>query len=120
MFIGECEQRITDLRARIPAQQNTIRTRRSEKQRLEGEAQRLRAEADSAAIRGQNGMQLGLGNNSRRLLEEGELEIWKKYVKLITINTAERKMREAMTKDREAKDLERLALEGERNIHRLR
>ena len=28
-------------------------------------------------------------------------------------------MREAMTKDREAKDLERLALEGERNIHRL-
>ena len=79
-FAGECEQRITDLRARIPAQQNTIRTRRSEKQRLEGEAQRLRAEADSAAIRGQNGMQLGLGNNSRRLLEEGELEIWKKYV----------------------------------------
>ena len=28
-------------------------------------------------------------------------------------------MREAMTKDREAKDLERLALDGERNIHRL-
>ena len=28
-------------------------------------------------------------------------------------------MREAMTKDREAKDLETLALEGERNIHRL-
>jgi len=63
---------------------------------------RLRAEADSAAIRGQNGMQLGLGNNSRRLLEE-----------------AERKMREAMAKEREAKDLERLALDGERNIHRL-
>lgn len=52
-------------------------------------------------MRGQSGMQLGLGNNSRRLLEE-----------------AERKMREAMTKDREAKDLERLALDGERNIHR--
>ena len=47
-------------------------TRRSEKQRLEEEAKRLRAEADSAAIRGRDRMQLGLGNNSRRLLEEGE------------------------------------------------
>ena len=28
-------------------------------------------------------------------------------------------MREAMTKEREAKDLEGLALDGERNIHRL-
>ena len=28
-------------------------------------------------------------------------------------------MRESMTKEREAADLERLALEGERNIHRL-
>ena len=72
-FAEECEQRITDVRARIPAQQNTIRTRRSEKQRLEGEAQRLRAEADSAALRGRSGMELGLGNNSRRLLEEGRL-----------------------------------------------
>ena len=73
-FAGECEQRINDLRARIPRQQDTIRNRRSEKQRLEEEVRRLRAEADSAAIRGQNGMQLGMGNNSRRLLEEGELE----------------------------------------------
>ena len=73
-FAGECEQRITDLRARIPRQQDTIRNRRSEKARLEQEVVRLRAEADSAAIRGQNGMQLGMGNNSRRLLEEGELE----------------------------------------------
>ena len=49
-----------------------IRTRRSEKKKLEDEAMRLRAEADSAAIRGQSGMQLhGMGNNSRRLLEEG-------------------------------------------------
>ena len=72
MFSGECEQRITDLRARIPRQQETIRTRRTEKQRLEEEARRLRSEADSAAMRGQSGMQLGLGNNSRRLLEEGK------------------------------------------------
>ena len=62
------------MRARIPRQQDLIRNRRSEKQRLEEEARRLRAEADSAAIRGQSGMQLGLGNNSRRLLEEGELD----------------------------------------------
>ena len=42
MFVGECEQRITDLRARIPRQQETIRNRRAEKQRLEEEAKRLR------------------------------------------------------------------------------
>ena len=74
LFVGECEQRINDVRARIPRQQDLIRTRRSEKQRLEEEARRLRAEADSAAISGQSGMQLGLGNNSRRLLEEGKLD----------------------------------------------
>ena len=102
LFTGECESRITDLRARIPRQQDLNRTRRTEKQRLEEDARRLRAEADSAAIRGQAGMQLGMGNNSRRLLEE-----------------AERKMREAMTKEKEASELERLALDGERNIHRL-
>ena len=72
LFPGECESRITDLRARIPRQQDLIRTRRTEKQRLEEDARRLRAEADSAAIRGQAGMQLGMGNNSRRLLEEAE------------------------------------------------
>ena len=72
LFAGECEQRINDVRARIPRQQDMIRTRRSEKKKLEDEAMRLRAEADSAAIRGQSGMQLhGMGNNSRRLLEEG-------------------------------------------------
>ena len=97
-----CESRITDLRARIPRQQDLNRTRRTEKQRLEEDARRLRAEADSAAIRGQAGMQLGMGNNSRRLLEQ-----------------AERKMREAMTKEKEASDLEKLALDGERNIGRL-
>ena len=32
----------------------------------------IRSEADSAAMRGQAGMQLGLGNNSRQLLVEGE------------------------------------------------
>ena len=53
-------------------QQRTIMTRRSEKQRFEEEAKRLRAEADSAAIQGRDRMQLGLGNNSSRLLEEGE------------------------------------------------
>ena len=37
----------------------------------------------------------------------------------MTLFIAERKIREAMTKEREAADLERLALEGERNIHRL-
>ena len=42
LFVGECEQRITDLRARIPRQQETIRNRRTEKQRLEEEAKRLR------------------------------------------------------------------------------
>ena len=52
-------------------QQRTIRARRSEKQRLEEEAKRLRAEADSAAIRGQNNRQLGLRDNSMTLLEEG-------------------------------------------------
>ena len=58
-----------------------IRTRRSEKKKLEDEAMRLRAEADSAAILGQSGMQLhGMGNNSRRLLEEGRL---RKNVKMI-------------------------------------
>ena len=72
-IVGECGQRINDVRARLPRQQDLIRTRRSQKQRLEEEARRLRAEADSAAIRGQCGMQLGLGNNSRRLLEEGEI-----------------------------------------------
>ena len=69
-------------------------------------------------MRGQSGMQLGLGNNSRRLLEEGESGKYDDFFSLITFNAAERKMREAMTKDREAKDLERLALDGERNIHR--
>ena len=72
LFAGECEQRINDVRARIPRQQDMIRTRRSEKKKLEDEAMRLRSEADSAAIRGQSGMQLhGMGSNSRRLLEEG-------------------------------------------------
>ena len=42
VFVGECEQRINDVRARIPRQQDLIRTRRSEKQRLEEEARRLR------------------------------------------------------------------------------
>ena len=37
----------------------------------------------------------------------------------MTLFIAERKIREAMTKEREAADLERLALAGERNIHRL-
>ena len=69
-------------------------------------------------MRGQSGMQLGLGNNSRRLLEEGESGKYDDFCSLITFHAAERKMREAMTKDREAKDLERLALDGERNIHR--
>ena len=79
----------------------------------------IRSEADSAAMRGQAGMQLGLGNNSRQLLVEGESGKYVDFCSLITFYTAERKMREAMTKDREAKDLERLALDGERNIHRL-
>lgn len=68
----ECEQMILDVRARIPGQQDMIRTRRAEKKKREDEAMRLRAEADSAAILGQSGMQLhGMRNNSRRLLEEG-------------------------------------------------
>ena len=33
--------------------------------------------------------------------------------------SAERKIREAMTKERDASDLEKLAHDGERNIHRL-
>ena len=77
----------------------------------------IRSEADSAAMRGQAGMQLG--NNGRQLLVEGESGKYVDFCSLITFYTAERKMREAMTKDREAKDLERLALDGERNIHRL-
>ena len=32
----------------------------------------IRSEADSAAVRGQAGMQLGLGDNSQQLLVEGE------------------------------------------------
>ena len=77
----------------------------------------IRSEADSAAMRGQAGMQLG--NNGRQLLVEGESGKYVDFCPLISFYTAERKMREAMTKDREAKDLERLALDGERNIHRL-
>lgn len=53
-------------------QQRTIRAMRSEKQTREEEAKRLRVEADSACIRGQSNRELGLMNNSRRLLEEGE------------------------------------------------
>ena len=77
----------------------------------------IRSEADSAAMRGQAGMQLG--NNSRQLLVEGESGKYVDFCSLISFYKAERKMREAMTKDREAKDLERLALDGERTIHRL-
>ena len=71
-FLGLCEQQISNLEIKIPMQQRTIRAMRSQKQRLEEEAKRLRAEADSACIRGQSNRELGLMNNSRRLLEEGE------------------------------------------------
>ena len=61
-----------EFRARAVEEVLSIRAAIVEKQRLEEDARRLRAEADSAAIRGQAGMQLGMGNNSRRLLEEAE------------------------------------------------
>ena len=63
---------VEDLRAKIGGQQALIRTRRAEKQRLEEEAGKLRAEADRAALRGMSGMQLGV-NNYRPQIEEGEL-----------------------------------------------
>ena len=44
----------------------------------------IRSEADSAAMRGQSGMQLGLGNNSRQLLVEGESGKYVDFCSLIT------------------------------------
>ena len=44
----------------------------------------IRSEADSAAMRGQAGMQLGLGNNSRQLLVEGESGKYVDFCSLIT------------------------------------
>jgi len=81
-------------------QQSTIRIRREEGKRCEEEAIRLKREADSACLRGTRNRELGLPNNN--LLQE-----------------AERKQREALAKERDARDLEKLASEGEKNIHRL-
>jgi len=84
----------------VPRQQELVQQRRVDKARLEEEARQLRQEADSACMRGT--MQREMGRGGRNLLEE-----------------AERKIREAMVKERDASDLEKLAHDGERNIHRL-
>jgi len=81
-------------------QQTTIKIRREEGKRCEEEAIRLKREADSACLRGTRNRELGLPNNN--LLQE-----------------AERKQREALAKERDARDLEKLASEGEKNIQRL-
>ena len=82
----------------------------------------MRQEADSACMRGT--MQREMGRPARSLLEEGEyqLELFahlKCRVDNVHLFSAERKIREAMTKERDASDLEKLAHDGERNIHRL-
>merc|ERR1712130_19636 len=99
-FSGECEQRVENYRSRMLNQQSTIRIRREEGKRCEEEAKRLKREADSACIRGTMNRELGLPNNN--LLQE-----------------AERKQREALAKETDARNLEKLASEGEKNIHRL-
>jgi len=100
--IGECENRIDTLRTRLRTQMETIRVRKEEKNRLNEEARRLRAEADSACLRGTMQREMMVGRNHRALLEE-----------------AERKMRSAIDKEREANDLQRLVTEGDRNIQRM-
>ena len=64
------------------------------------EADRCSAEEDSCAILGTRERELG--NRSCALLEQ-----------------AEAKQREAMKREREADDLERMSIDGKRNIHRL-
>ena len=49
-----------------------IKQQREEKKRLEEDARRLRAEADSACIRGSMQRELGLSNH-QRLLNEGKI-----------------------------------------------
>ena len=99
-LIEHCERTIDETKGRVNNQLATIRQRREEKTRLENDARRLRAEADSACMRGSMNRELGL--NHQRLLNE-----------------ASQKMQEAQNKERVANDLDRLAIEGERNIHRL-
>merc|ERR1719410_483058 len=101
-LLGECENRIETLRNRLRTQSETIRVRNEEKKRLNEEARRLRQEADSACLRGTMQREMQVGRNHRALLEE-----------------AERKMRSAIGKEREANDLQRLVTEGDRNIQRM-
>lgn len=68
-ILGDCENRIDDLRARVRTQQETIRTRRSEAATLRQEAERCRREADSNALLGTRERELG--QRSKELLEQG-------------------------------------------------
>ena len=94
----DCERRIDEYRGRVRNQQDLIRTRREEVVTLRQEAVLCRAEADSYAILGTRERELG--NRSSALLEQTEL-----------------KHREAMRRETEADDLEKMSFDGERNIY---
>ena len=90
-FSGDCEKRIIEYRGQLTEQQRVIRVRREEKKRLEAEAAKLRHQADVNAMQGCHQQQLrGRTPRSQNMLEE-----------------AERCMREAFNKERDASDLER-------------
>ena len=73
IFIVEyLEKSIDDTKVRVSNTVQIIKQQREEKKRLEEDARRLRAEADSACIRGSMQRELGLSNH-QRLLNEGKI-----------------------------------------------
>ena len=96
----DCERSIDAYRDRVRNQQEVIRDRRAEAERLNNESIQAKRLADSNALQGLARREQGRGGQS--MLEEAEI-----------------KQREGLRKEKEANDLEGLAQDGERNIHRL-
>jgi len=101
----EHERKIDECRERIKRQQDMIRQRRAEAETNRLDAGLLRTEADMACLQGSSDRQMHGDHKSskhRELMEK-----------------AEAKQRESMQKERDAENLERQAVETERNVHRL-
>ena len=103
--IQEYERKIDECRERIQRQRDMIGQRRLEAQKHQMDAGLLRTSADIACLQGSSDRQLHGNHKSakhRFLMEQ-----------------AKAKQEEAMQKDREAEDLEKMAVETERNVLRL-
>ena len=96
----DCERSIDEYRDRVRNQQEVIRDRRDEAARLNNESIQAKRLADSNALQGLACREQGRGGQD--MLQEAEI-----------------KQREGLRKEKEANDLEGLAQDGERNIHRL-